>query len=80
MMPPPLPLRWGRGGGGTRDRAPTCAAVLVMDPSTMTKTAATRTMIMTTTMSDYHMSSRGMSCAIAIDIVLIEVNGHNEAM
>jgi hypothetical protein len=80
MMPPPLPPRWGRGGGGTRDRAPTSVAVPVMDPSTMTKMEATRTMIMTTTMSNYHMSSRGMSCAVAINVVLIAVDGHNEAM
>ncbi len=38
------------------------------------------TMIMTNDTCDSWVSSRGMSCAVAINVVLIAVNGHNESM
>jgi hypothetical protein len=62
------------------ERTPTCVAVPVMDPSPTTTTGATMAMIMTTDTCNSCASSIGTLCAIASDVVLIVVDGHNEAM
>jgi hypothetical protein len=52
----------------------------VVDPPSTRITAAMTAMIMTTTMCTSCASSRGTLCAVAINVVLIAVYRHNEAM
>jgi hypothetical protein len=80
MTPPPLTPQRGRGGGGTMERTPTCAAVPVTDPSSRTTMVVTTTMIMTADTCNSCTCFRSTSCAVAINVVLIVVDGHNEAM